>query len=151
MPTTDAAIANKTKVAAKNFSESLDMYNKDVYPRDVFARERIDMDIPVVSGINDEDYLAILRDKLPGFISSVERPALAFYIAGTDILAKDPLGAMNVSAKGVLERDKFVFNTLVDAGVPFVMVTSGGYTSGSYRLIADSIEYLLRTFSTAEA
>lgn len=129
----------------------LDMYNKDVYPHDILARERIDMDIPVLSGINEDVYLSILCDKLPGFIASVKKPKIVFYIAGTDILAKDPLGAMNVSAKGVLERDKFVFNTLVDAGLPFVMVTSGGYTSASYRLIADSLSYLLATFNTAEA
>jgi len=126
----------------------LDMYNKDVYPHDVFARERIDMDIPVVSGINEDSYLSLLRDKLPLFIESVQEPKLVFYIAGTDILAKDPLGSMNVSAKGVLERDKIVFNTLVDAGIPFAMVTSGGYTSASYRLIADSLIYLLTTFNS---
>lgn len=130
----------------------LDMYNKDVYPNDVLARERIDMDIPVVSGINEDFYLSLLCDKLPRFIDSVRDPRLVFYIAGTDILAKDPLGSMNVSAKGVLERDKIVFNTLVDAGIPFAMVTSGGYTSASYRLIADSLTYLLTTFnSVAEA
>ncbi|VAW79088.1 hypothetical protein MNBD_GAMMA12-377 [hydrothermal vent metagenome] len=128
----------------------LDMYNKDVYPNDVLARERIDMDIPVVSGINEDIYLSILRDKLPRFLASVKDPKLIFYIAGTDILAKDPLGSMNVSAKGVLERDMMVFNALVDAAIPFVMVTSGGYTSASYRLIADSLSYLLTTFSTAE-
>ncbi len=126
----------------------LDMYNKDVYPNDVLARKRIDMDIPVVSGINEDIYLSILRDKLPRFLASVKDPALVFYIAGTDILAKDPLGSMNVSAKGVLERDMTVFNALVDAAIPFVMVTSGGYTSASYRLIADSVSYLLTNFNT---
>ncbi len=123
----------------------MDMYNKDIYPQDPLARERIDLDVPVISGIGDEAYLATLKEVLPGFLRHIERPRLLFYNAGTDILARDPLGAMNVSARGVFARDVFVFNLLIELKIPFVLLPSGGYTRSSYKLLADSVHYLLRT------
>ena len=127
-----------------------DMYNKDIYPNDIYARERINCDVPVVSGTGDEVYMALLQQRLPLFIRSVPNPKIAIYNAGTDIVARDPLGALNVSSKGVLERDKFVFHQLAEHQIPFLVLPSGGYTNASYKLIADSIAYLLRTWSAID-
>ena len=44
-------------------------------------------------------------------------------------------------------RDKFVFNTLTDANLPWVMVLSGGYTKESYQFIFESIAYVLQTWA----
>ena len=74
------------------------------------------------------------------------RPKIAFYNAGTDIYEDDPLGRLKISAEGVLARDRFVFQTLVDAGIPAVMVLSGGYTSESYQLVAKSVGEVWETW-----
>lgn len=68
---------------------------------------------------------------------------LAIYNAGTDIVSGDPLGRMRVSPEGVLERDKFVLDELVQHRIPTVVLTSGGYTSESYHLISGMVAYVL--------
>lgn len=125
----------------------LDMYNADIFPADLVMRERIDEDIPLRSGTDDNDYLSHLRERLPAFLDAAERPQLAFYNAGTDILDVDPLGGLGVSYDGVLARDRFVFDSLRARGIPFVMTTSGGYTDASHRLIADSVSSLIETMA----
>jgi histone deacetylase 11 len=121
-----------------------DMYNFQVYP----GMAEGDMDdfpflIPLKRQINDDTYLQILKEELPKFIGTVTRPKLVFYNAGTDILAGDRLGDLNVSYRGVVERDCFVIELLKELGVPTVILTSGGYTNQSYKLVANQAAMLL--------
>jgi histone deacetylase 11 len=124
----------------------LDMYNQNVYPNDPWARARINCDIPVSSGTRDQQYLGLLRQHLPAFLQTIDPPKIAFYNAGTDVYEYDPLGRLNISQQGILERDRFVFQTLTNAGIPWVMVLSGGYTRDSHRLVADSITSVLQSW-----
>lgn len=125
----------------------LDMYNQDIYPSDDWAKKRIDYDIPLHNGTKDEEYLKKLKEYLPTFLNSVPNPKIVFYNAGTDIYEKDPLGKLKISEKGVWERDVFVFNTLMEKHIPFVMLPSGGYSERSYILMAKSIKYLLEKYN----
>ncbi len=121
----------------------LDMYNADVYPQDRKAMAGIDVDIPLDIYTADAVYLEKLKQALPAFLDTPRPPRLVFYNAGTDIFHSDPLGALKVSREGVLERDRYVFSELDKRDLPFVMLLSGGYTSESYRLIAESVGALL--------
>jgi len=117
--------------------EIFDMYNFQVYP----GIHEGDMDdfpfmIPLKNKINDDIYLSALKEELPRFMQANEKPRLVFYNAGTDILAGDALGNLNVSFEGVVERDRYVIDMLSSLNVPTVIVTSGGYTKDSYKLIA---------------
>jgi histone deacetylase 11 len=123
----------------------LDMYNRDIYPQDDRAIARIDCNLPLGSGMRDPEYLDQLQQYLPAFLQQI-RPKIAFYNAGTDIYEHDPLGRLKISAEGVLARDLFVFETLVDAGIPVVMVLSGGYTAESYQLVARSVGEVWETW-----
>ena len=123
----------------------LDMYNRDIYPQDALAIARIDCNLPLISGTRDPEYLDKLQQYLPAFLQQI-RPKIAFYNAGTDIYEHDPLGRLKISAEGVLARDRFVFETLIIAGIPVVMVLSGGYTSESYQLVARSVEEVWETW-----
>jgi histone deacetylase 11 len=124
----------------------LDMYNYQIYPNDVRAQARIDCNLPLPSGTRDDRYLGTLKEHLPLFLSQIERPKIAFYNAGTDIYERDPLGQLQVSQQGILDRDRLVFETLTGAGIPWVMVPSGGYTKESYQLVANSVAYMLHTW-----
>lgn len=124
----------------------LDMYNQQVYPQDAMAKKRINCNLPLDSGMNDQDYLGILKENLPVFLKQIEKPKIVFYNAGTDIYTEDLLGRLKVSEQGILERDRFVFQTVTELGIPLVMVLSGGYTQDSYRLIADSVSMVLQTW-----
>ncbi|PZV15047.1 MAG: histone deacetylase [Pseudanabaena sp.] len=125
----------------------LDMYNQQIYPNDNHARERVDCSIPLLSGTKDDRYLGLLKDRLPAFLREKELPKIVFYNAGTDIYERDLLGGLKISERGILERDRFVFQTVSDLGIPLVMVLSGGYAPESYRLIADSISDVLQTWN----
>lgn len=120
-----------------------DMFNEVIYPNDDFARERIDYQVPLRPGANGDAYMDLLRRKLPEGIGRARQPAVAFYIAGTDVYEKDALGGMKVSEETIYARDRFVLETLAEAGIPTVMVLGGGYCKVSYRMIARTVGYML--------
>jgi len=125
-----------------------DMYNPSIYPAyDDAARDRIDCDLPLPARCRGREYLELLRSRLPGFLDSVARsgePPLGIYNAGTDVMDGDPLGDLALSAADVLERDLYVVDEFRRRSMPVVMVTSGGYTQESWRLIAASAEQILK-------
>jgi histone deacetylase 11 len=121
-----------------------DMYNREIYPAgDEWGSRRIDCDVPLPSGCKDNAYLDRLAERLPGFLDSVSQSqtvGLAIYNAGSDIVAGDPLGALGVSANGVLRRDLYVVRQLRQRKLPTLVVLGGGYTRVSYQLVANSVE-----------
>jgi histone deacetylase 11 len=123
----------------------LDMYNAENFPFDQPARRAITWDVPLAPGTADGEYLARLKATLPLALGQW-RADLAFFIAGTDVVATDPLGGLALSADGVFERDRLVFEQLSDHGVCWVMVLGGGYTRQSYRLVARSVAYVFARF-----
>lgn len=42
-------------------------------------------------------------------------------------MVKDPLGRLNISEQGIIDRDETVFRECFDENIPVVMVLSGGY------------------------
>lgn len=123
-----------------------DLYNMQVYPG-LKQGEPDDFPfiIPLRAGLNSDEYLKTLKTELPLFLDSNPHPTLAFYNAGTDIVATDKLGALSVSYDAVKERDRFVVDLLREKNIPTVIMTSGGYSNDSYKLIADLASYLIRT------
>ncbi|KAE8677117.1 Histone deacetylase 11 [Hibiscus syriacus] len=116
----------------------LDMYNPQIYPFDMTARNYIDQKVEVVTGTTTDEYLKQL-DKALEVAWSNFAPELIIYNAGTDILDGDPLGGLKVSPDGVVQRDEKVFRFFRERNIPIVMVTSGGYMKTSARVIANSI------------
>ncbi|HWV14104.1 MAG TPA: histone deacetylase [Cellvibrio sp.] len=122
-----------------------DLYNMQVYPglKDD-PHEKYPFIIPLRAGLNCEGYLSLLKRKLPLFLQQYSGAKLAFYNAGTDILATDKLGGLNVSYEAIVERDKFVIDQLYARKIPTVIMTSGGYSPYSYKLIADLATHVLK-------
>jgi histone deacetylase 11 len=120
-----------------------DMFNRSIYPLDdSVARDRVDCPIPLPPGCDGQRYLDLLRSRLPGFLDGIGKShpvRLAIYNAGTDVFQEDTLGGLGLTAADVLERDLFVVRQLRKRGIPTVMVLSGGYSSTSYQLVADSV------------
>ncbi|CAG5121812.1 unnamed protein product, partial [Candidula unifasciata] len=71
-------------------------------------------------------------------------PHLVVYNAGTDILEYDPLGSLCITPKGVMERDRLVFEKCKLLRIPIFMLTSGGYLPESAKVVSDSILNLWR-------
>ncbi|MES2673661.1 MAG: histone deacetylase [Pseudomonadota bacterium] len=122
-----------------------DLYNMQAYPglKDD-PNDEFPFIIPLRAGLGSEEYLQILKEELPIFLNKYKTPKLAFYNAGTDIVATDKLGGLNVSYEAVIERDKFVIDQLRALNIPTVIMTSGGYSKESHKLIAELASYLLR-------
>ncbi len=94
-------------------------------------------------GVDDRRYLAALEEHLPPVLQRV-RPGLVLYVAGCDPAADDALGNWEVSAAGMLARDRFVIERLRRIGEPPTVVTlGGGYGRGAWRYTARFLGWLL--------
>ncbi len=115
----------------------LDVYNFQAYPG-LFdgSPDDFPFQVPVKAMTDGASYLRLVEEELPRFLASMPTPRLAIYNAGTDILAGDPLGGLAVPAGHVAARDRLIVRTLAAEGIPTVVVTSGGYTRESHRLVA---------------
>jgi len=121
-----------------------DMFNDQIYPNDVQAIEYYENNssrgkmVRLRSWTYDTEYIERLNSELyesfQGFSAD-----LIVYNAGTDLLQGDPLGKLSVSPEAVLQRDEIVFKLAKQYEIPILMLTSGGYTRASARIIADSI------------
>jgi histone deacetylase 11 len=132
-----------------------DLYNFQVYPGPLKDFDPLSQDDPRQANtrfedvrslrafMDDEGYLTVLKHFLPTFLAKGPY-ALAFYNAGTDVLKGDPLGRLGLSAAAVRERDRFVIESLEQAGIPWVMLPSGGYTDESHQLLADTVVWACR-------
>lgn len=121
----------------------LDVFNFQAYPGlpDASIEDEPFM-IPVHSRTRDEDYLAKLEEALPRFLDAASPVRLAFYNAGTDILAGDRVGGLGIGPQGVEARDRLVVDALAARGIPGVVTASGGYTDASHKLIAKLATYV---------
>jgi histone deacetylase 11 len=124
-----------------------DMYNHTIYPwYDHIAQERIDCHVRVQAGDTSDEYIAALKNTLPGFLDSISRAQpveLAIYNAGTDVYEGDALGDLNVKAEHILERDLFVVDQLRHRNIPVAMLLSGGYSSESYQHVFATVKSLI--------
>ncbi len=81
-------------------------------------------------GCGDDAYLNAL-DRL---LDRAPRPALAFVIAGGDVLAGDKMGRLGLTLRGVRRRDLTVARWL--DGRPQVWLPGGGYSRDAWRVLA---------------
>jgi len=77
--------------------------------------------------ISDGKYLQTLEGSLPDFLAEHD-PSLVFFIAGHDVLERDPLGEFSLSVEGAARRDRLVLNLLRNRGIPGVITLGGGYS-----------------------
>ncbi|KAI5640256.1 histone deacetylase domain-containing protein [Phthorimaea operculella] len=116
----------------------MDVYNKYIYPHDRAAKRAIRRKVELKSGTEDLQYMLEVRSNVKQALEEFS-PDILVFNAGTDILDGDPLGRLNVSAVGVIQRDQFMFEICRQKGIPIVMLTSGGYLPKSAGVIANSI------------
>jgi len=92
-----------------------------------------DLDVDLPQGVEDDAYLARLRNMLPDLLSQV-KPDLILYDAGVDPHRDDKLGKLALTDAGLYARDRFVLHTCVAAGYPVACVIGGGYDADIDRL-----------------
>jgi acetoin utilization deacetylase AcuC-like enzyme len=91
------------------------------------------LDLALDAGLEDEIYLALVADHLPGLLQDV-RPDLVFYNAGVDPHVDDRLGRLALTERGLWRRERLVLEACLKAGVPVAGVIGGGYAPDLDRL-----------------
>ena len=88
-----------------------------------------DLDVALPDGCTDAPYLAALDDALAVLWAHHrdEPPGLVFYLAGADPHEGDRLGRLKLSAAGLAERDRRVFDACRARRVPLALTMAGGY------------------------
>lgn len=90
------------------------------------TKQQSDLDVPLPTGMEDEDYLQTLADYLPDLLTQVQ-PDLVLYDAGVDVHLGDRLGKLALSDRGLFCREMQVLTTCVQQGYPVACVIGGGY------------------------
>lgn len=83
-------------------------------------------------GASDDVYLGALH----GLLARMPTPALAFVLAGGDVLAGDKMGRLGLTLAGARQRDLAVDAAL--RGRPSVWLPAGGYSQEAWRVLAGS-------------
>ncbi|MFN3529965.1 MAG: histone deacetylase [Bacteroidia bacterium] len=140
----DVHQGNGTASIFKNESRvfTFSMHGKDNYP---MYKEQSDLDIALKAGTSDEEYLDLLQKNLPKLIHKHQADFI-FYQAGVDVLATDKLGKLSLSMAGCANRDAYVFNQAIAAGIPMVVCMGGGYSPE----IKDILEAHCNTYRLAQ-
>ena len=108
-----------------------------------FRRVPSTLDVELSDGTDDRAYLAALADALEAVVAF--RPDLVLYLSGADPLAEDSLGRLSLTHDGLMERDRFVFETFRRRGVPVSIAIGGGYA----KPIEATVEAYANTFRVA--
>ncbi|WP_345952018.1 histone deacetylase [Mucilaginibacter sp. PAMB04274] len=109
-----------------------------------YRKEKSDLDIPLPDGLEDEPFLAIVKETVPRLIEE-HQPDFIFYLSGVDVLASDKLGKLALSKEGCKERDRFVLQQCKQAGIPVQVSMGGGYSPH----IKDIVEAHCNTYRVA--
>lgn len=98
------------------------------------TKQKSDLDVPLLEGMEDDDYLQTLAQYLPDLLSQV-KPDLVLYDAGVDPHAGDRLGKLCLTDTGLFRREMQVLNTCLAAGYPVACVIGGGYADDMDSLV----------------
>lgn len=121
---------------------TLSMHGAHNYP---LRKERSDMDVPLVDGLQDQEYLELLRASLPEAVNAFD-PQMVFYLSGVDVLKTDKLGRLGMTREGCKQRDRYVFEFFQNRSIPVAVSMGGGYSHE----IRDIIEAHANTFRVAK-
>lgn len=109
-----------------------------------FHKESSDLDIALSDGCDDTCFLKALQGGLDTVMRSFQAD-LGIYIAGADPFYDDRLGKLSMTKRGLLERDRLVFERCQDEGLPLAIVMGGGYA----RQVEDTVDIQFQTIRLA--
>lgn len=92
-----------------------------------------DLDVPLVKGVGDQEYLDTLQQHLPRLLEEVE-PDLVIYDAGVDVHRDDRLGHLELTDQGLYDRDRYVIEQCRSHHIPTACVIGGGYDQDHKKL-----------------
>jgi acetoin utilization deacetylase AcuC-like enzyme len=114
---------------------TLSLHGKNNFP---FRKEPSDLDVDLPDGCADEAYLGALDGALEALWArhADQPPGLVFYLAGADPHEHDRLGRLKLSAAGLAERDRRVFDACRARRIPLALTMAGGYGHDIHETVA---------------
>ncbi len=111
-----------------------------------FRKEKSDLDIGLMDGCEDEEYLDALREGLAQLETEFS-PEFVIFLAGADPFQGDRLGRLNLSMEGLRCRDEKVLQWCFERKIPVAIAMAGGYG----KTIEDTVAIHAQTIRTAIA
>ena len=110
------------------FATTQEVFTLSVHGRDNFPlrKQQSSMDVALPDATDDGAYLDALGAALIPVWAFA--PDLIVYQAGVDVLATDKLGRLNLTPRGVAQRDQMVLEGCRERGIPCCIVLGGGYS-----------------------
>ena len=93
-----------------------------------------DLDVPLPKGMTDYEYLETVKKTFVHLLDRL-KPDLVFFDAGVDVYSADPLGLLDISYEGLVEREYAVLAECKARGVPVATVIGGGYDDDRAALV----------------
>ena len=102
------------------------------------------VDLNMMDRADDDEYLGAL---IPAVQKAMDafKPEMVFYVGGADPFCEDQLGGLSLTKKGLMERDRRVFEEARRRGLPVVTTLAGGYA----RRIEDTVRIHVNTILAA--
>ncbi len=91
-----------------------------------FEKSVSDLDVELPRGLDDQGYLRILKRTLEQLDDCVQ-PDLVIYDGGSDVNADDRLGHLQLSDRGIQQRDSMVLQWAAGKRLPVACMIGGGY------------------------
>ena len=107
------------------------MHGQNNFP---FKKEISSLDIGLKDGLEDAEYLTILKNTLPELFNKVN-PQFVFYLSGVDVLSTDKMGKLKLTLDGCRKRDELVYSWCKQKGVPVQTSMGGGYSSLLHEIV----------------
>ena len=102
------------------------------------------LDLHLADRVEDSEYLEIL---LPAVRRALDEfaPDALFYVGGADPFCEDQLGGLSLTKRGLMERDRSVFEEARKRGIPVITTLAGGYA----RRVEDTVRIHVNTIIAA--
>jgi acetoin utilization deacetylase AcuC-like enzyme len=84
------------------------------------------IDLNMMDRADDDEYLGVLIPTVQRALDEF-RPDMVFYVGGADPYCEDQLGGLSLTKKGLMERDRKVFEEARRRNIPVVTTLAGGY------------------------
>src|SRR5579884_252244 len=121
---------------------TLSIHQENNYPA---HKPPSNLDLNLMDRADDEEYLGTLLPAVQKFLDEF-RPDMIFYVGGADPYCEDQLGGLDLSKKGLQERDRRVFQAARERGIPVATTLAGGYA----RRVEDTVRIHANTIVAAK-
>ena len=120
---------------------TISIHQENNYPAD---KPPSSIDLNMMDRADDDEYLGALIPAVHRALHEFQ-PDIAFYVGGADPFCEDQLGGLSLTKKGLLERDRRVFEEARRRGVPVATTLAGGYA----RNVEDTVRIHMNTILAA--